>query len=400
MIVGNGAGLHNTRYVITLDADTGLPAGAALALVATAAHPLNQPIHDAETNVVISGYGMLQPRMEPRRAASDPPTRYQALAMDPKSPAEAPVLADAQHRLFAGGAFYGKGLYDVLAVDRALRSRLPNDWVLSHDLLEGCFARCGSCPDITLTETLPSTAVTDSKRRHRWIRGDWQSAPWALPIAPTKTGLWQRNPLPWLARWRVFENIRRAMWPIACFSLLFLLSCLDPAAGVGVWGLLALIYLVPLALTNLYWLTQRAATVSLAVHLAFALRCFTLHAGRALIAMALLPSDAVLAVRAGCKAVWRMCRGGRQALEWTASDRAEREATAGIAGHIRAMLAGPSAAAVLIGYGAASSARGSGLLAVLWAASPLLAWWLSRPSASDTQCHAGAVADPPDEGTL
>ena len=53
------------RYVITLDADTRLPRGAATRLVGTMAHPLNRPVFDARVGRVVEGYAILQPRVTP-----------------------------------------------------------------------------------------------------------------------------------------------------------------------------------------------------------------------------------------------------------------------------------------------------------------------------------------------
>src|SRR5205085_2074885 len=55
--------LERVRFVITLDADTEMPRGSAQRLIGTLAHPLNQAIIDPEKNIVIAGYGILQPRV-------------------------------------------------------------------------------------------------------------------------------------------------------------------------------------------------------------------------------------------------------------------------------------------------------------------------------------------------
>src|SRR5207245_1260631 len=53
------------RFVITLDADTQLPRGAAARLVGTLAHPLNRPRLEPREGRVVEGYGILQPRIAP-----------------------------------------------------------------------------------------------------------------------------------------------------------------------------------------------------------------------------------------------------------------------------------------------------------------------------------------------
>ena len=53
------------RYVITLDADTRLPRGAAKRLVGKMAHALNGPRFDKRCGRVVDGYAVLQPRVTP-----------------------------------------------------------------------------------------------------------------------------------------------------------------------------------------------------------------------------------------------------------------------------------------------------------------------------------------------
>ena len=52
----------------------------------------------------------------------------------------------------------------------------PENRILSHDLLEGAYARAGLVSDVMLFEDYPSRYAADVSRRHRWIRGDWQIA--------------------------------------------------------------------------------------------------------------------------------------------------------------------------------------------------------------------------------
>ena len=74
---------------------------------------------------------------------------------------------------------------------RAARSagRLPENRILSHDLLEGCYARAGLVSDVQLLRGVSRRATAPTcSRRHRWIRGDWQIAGWLLPRVPGASG--------------------------------------------------------------------------------------------------------------------------------------------------------------------------------------------------------------------
>src|SRR5262249_14616555 len=63
VVSGDLSHLSQIRYVITLDADTPFPHGAANRLFAARAHPLTRPCFDAAQNRVVAGYGVLQPRV-------------------------------------------------------------------------------------------------------------------------------------------------------------------------------------------------------------------------------------------------------------------------------------------------------------------------------------------------
>ena len=172
------------KYVITLDTDTQLPRDSARQFVGTMAHPLNRPRYDEDRQRVVEGYGILQPRV----GVSLPGTnrsRYARLYGDePGIDPYTRAVSDVYQDLFGEGSFIGKGIYDVDAFEQSLKDRFPENRILSHDLLEGCYARAGLLSDVQLYEEYPSRYSADVSRRHRWIRGDWQLAGWLLPRVP------------------------------------------------------------------------------------------------------------------------------------------------------------------------------------------------------------------------
>ena len=182
--VGDLAELASVRYVITLDSDTRLPRDVGRELAGCMAHPLNRPQIDPRTRRVVKGHAILQPRVGAtvREASRSPFSRLLAgdAGIDPYTRQTSDVYQD----VFGQGSYIGKGIYDVRAFAAALEGRFPDNRVLSHDLIEGCFARSGLVNDVELFEGLPSRFLADMDRRHRWIRGDWQIASW----------LWQRVP--------------------------------------------------------------------------------------------------------------------------------------------------------------------------------------------------------------
>ena len=113
------------------------------------------------------------------------------------------------------GSFIGKGIYDVDAFQRAMNGRFPENTILSHDLLEACHARSALVSDVEFYEEFPSRYNVDMDRRHRWIRGDWQITQWLLPRVPGSDARRIANPLSVLSQWKIFDNLRRSLVPVA-----------------------------------------------------------------------------------------------------------------------------------------------------------------------------------------
>ncbi len=222
LVVGDTDVLSNVKYVITLDTDTRLPRDSARQFAGAMAHPLNRARYDDARRRVIEGYGIIQPRVAVILQGANRSRYAQLCGSEPGIDPYTRTVSDVYQDLFREGSFIGKGIYDVDAFERALKGRLPENLVLSHDLLEGCHARSGLLSDVQLLEEYPSRYSADVNRRRRWIRGDWQLVRWLLPVIPGSDGRLQKNPLSGLSRWKIFDNLRRSLVPPA----LLLLFCL------------------------------------------------------------------------------------------------------------------------------------------------------------------------------
>ena len=217
-----GDALHCVRFVITLDTDTILPNGAACRLASALAHPLNRAVFDETSGQVVSGYTILQPRMEiqPKSANYSWFTRF--FAGDAGLDLYTLAVSDAYQDFFGEGSYVGKGIYDVDAFERSVKNLIPENTVLSHDLLEGSMGRAGLVTDITMIEDYPLNYFIQTIRQRRWIRGDWQLLPWLF--RPNKQGL----ALTMIDRWKIFDNLRRSMLAPALL-LIFILGLNFPA---------------------------------------------------------------------------------------------------------------------------------------------------------------------------
>ncbi|HPB33141.1 MAG TPA: cyclic beta 1-2 glucan synthetase, partial [Candidatus Sumerlaeota bacterium] len=219
-IMGATELLSNVKYVITLDTDTQLPRDAAAKFIGTMAHPLNHPRFDDEKRIVCGGYGILQPRLA-ESLSGVKQTRYSWLwggqtGIDPYTR----MVSDVYQDIFGEGSYVGKGIYDVDAFEKALHNRLPENRILSHDLIEGCHVRSGLISDVELYEEYPASYCVDVSRRHRWIRGDWQIASWVRSRVPAPGGGYQSNPISKLSQWKIFDNLRRSLVPAALTVML------------------------------------------------------------------------------------------------------------------------------------------------------------------------------------
>ncbi len=386
-IVGRIAVLSGVRYVITLDADTQLPRDTARQLVGTMAHPLNRARYDAATRRVTEGYGILQPRVAASLTDANR-SRYSRLhgedaGIDPYTR----MVSDLYQDLFGEGSFIGKGIYDVDAFEWALKDRLPEDRILSHDLLEGCYARSGLASDVQLYEEHPAGYRTDVKRRHRWMRGDWQLVGWLRRRVPASHGGSENNPLSALSQWKIFDNLRRSLVSPALFMLLLLgWTLLSPA---WVWTLAVLaVLLVPVLSASLTDLFRKPDDTLLRQHLGGVVRSTRGRLAQTAFALACLPFEACFSLDAILRTVVRMLITHRRLLEWTPSqpggDRDELDSDYGPRACLRSMWVAPFLSIVIalfLLHANPGALAVAGPILLLWLASPLLAWWLSRPLA-------------------
>ena len=380
-IVGDTDVLGSVKYVITLDTDTQLPRDTARQFVGAMEHPLNRPRYDERERRVVEGYGILQPRVASSLPGANR-SRYARLqgsdaGLDPYTRSVSDVYQD----LFGEGSFIGKGIYDVDAFEQALGHRFPDNRILSHDLLEGCYARSGLMSDTPLYEDDPASYTLDMRRRHRWIRGDWQIASWLFRRVPAADGRTERNPLTMLSQWKILDNLRRSLVTPALTLLLLLgWTVLSPP---GFWTLAVIgIIAFPALIASIVELLGKSPDALLSQHLRTALHSAGKRLMQTLFSIATLPFEAGVSLDAVVRTTARTLLTHRRLLQWTTSSELERSNQHGLAAAYRTMWIAPaiavSAAVVILLRNPGALAAAAPIL-VLWIFSPLFAWWLSRP---------------------
>ncbi|MEJ2008172.1 MAG: glucoamylase family protein [Acidobacteriota bacterium] len=387
LIVGNTEILSNVKYVITLDTDTQLPRDSARQFAGAMAHPLNRAHYDEDKQRVVAGYGILQPRV----AASLPGTnrsRYARMCgSEPGIDPYTRAVSDVYQDLFGEGSFIGKGIYDVDAFERALRGRFPENRILSHDLLEGCYARAGLLSDVLLYEEYPSCYSADVGRRHRWVRGDWQIARWLLADVPGPgpDARFQKNPLSGLSQWKIFDNLRRSLVP-AALTLLLLLGWAF-LSSVLFWTLSVIgVILLPPLIASILEIFRKPDDALPGRHLAASARSALRRFAHALFTLACLPYEAFFSLDAVLRTAWRMLATHRRLLEWNLSNGLDRKSpnshTGRLAAYCRTMWIAPfivTAAVLHLALSRPVALAVAGPVLGLWFASPVIAWWISRP---------------------
>jgi cellobiose phosphorylase len=383
LIVGDIAVLSNVKYVITLDTDTQLPRDSAWQFVGAMAHPLNRARYDEDQQRIGEGYGILQPRVAVSLPGMNRSRYARLFGSEPGIDPYTRVVSDVYQDVFGEGSFIGKGIYDVDAFERALKGRFPENRILSHDLVEGCYARAGLLSDVLLYEEYPSRYRMDVSRRYRWIRGDWQIARWLLPGVPGLEGSRRKNPLSGLSRWKIFDNLRRSLIP-AALTLLLLLgwTALSPP---WLWTLAVIgTILIPPWMASFLDLFQKPGDVLLRQHLAAAVRSVGRHSAQAVFTLACLPYEAFFSLDAIGRTVWRMGVTHRRLLEWNPSGNPDRNSRTDLAASWRTMWIAPVLATAGVIYLTLSRPAALGVagpILGLWFASPAIEWWISRPLA-------------------
>lgn len=314
------------RYIITLDEDTELVQDSAVALIGTIGHPLNRPVVDTVEKMVTAGYGIIQPRSALRFREGNVSLFSRLFGNFPGVETYSSLVSDLHQDLFGEAIFHGKGIYDIDAVEVTMGERIPENAVLSHDLLEGLYARVGIASGAHIFEGFPSNYREHMQRLHRWIRGDWQIIGWITSFRGVSFST--------IGRYRIFDNLRRSVLPVAA-AIAVLFSAFSSAA-VSVWSVGALLALGSGQLVSaLLHVTQRVAdwrrNVSLAARLESLLVGIAVALAKTFILATFVFHTAITSADAIFRSVWRMLISKRGLLEWQTAyqSAAERKDTLG-----------------------------------------------------------------------
>lgn len=392
--VGDTSRLSGTCFVITLDSDTVLPRGAAAQLAGAMAHPLNRADYNAEAGRVTRGYGILQPRVG---VALTSAYRSKFAAIHSGHPGVDPyttAVSDVYQDLYGEGSFTGKGIYDVDIFEEATRGRFPENTLLSHDLMEGTYARAGLVTDVELYDDYPTRYLTYTRRKHRWIRGDWQIVRWLGSTVPGPAGP-DINHLSTLSRWKIFDNLRRSLLEISQLALLVAGWFAFPGSPL-VWTFVALLLIAfPWLFSLVMELVRPPADQSWRAYYAAVFRDAVSNSEQFALAVTFWPHQAWVSGDAIVRTIGRTTITHRNLLEWQTASQVERAMRMGAADRevyrrmwpavvfgIVAALGGIALATLMdtTAIDRLLTVLATIPLAVLWTVSPSIAGSLSDPA--------------------
>lgn len=300
--------LPKIKYVITLDADTDLVLNTAFELVGAMSHILNKP--EIQNGIVTNGHALMQPRVGINLNVSHTNLFTKIFAGAGGIDNYTNAISDIYQDNFQEGIFTGKGIYDVEIFSKVLKQEIPENTVLSHDLLEGSYLRCGLASDIMLMDGYPTKYASFMNRLSRWTRGDWQITRWL------------KSKLNALSKFKIFDNLRRSLFEIATIVLLVWGIC-TKSQWIVLTSLGIVIYPFVLEILTLAFSRKEGEKKQ---------RTFTPHiAGvkgaiyRAILTVGCVPYKAYVELKAICKTIYRVNISHKHLLEWMTSEDAEKQ---------------------------------------------------------------------------
>jgi len=381
VIIGDEKIYTTVKYVITLDTDTHLPRDAGWKLIGMMAHPLNHAFYNEKKHRIVDGYGIIQPRIaiSLHGAVRSLYTRLHESdsGIDPYTR----ITSDVYQDVFDEGSFIGKGIYEVDVFEKVLDDRFPENRILSHDLLEGAYTRCGFASDVQLYEEYPSRYNIDINRRHRWIRGDWQIGNWFLPFVPDANGKLHSNPVSALSKWKIFDNLRRSLIPVAFTALLLLGWTVLHAAWFWTLCVSAIIVLPSLFISALDIL-RRPDDVLLRHHFENSIRATSRTVLQSCFTIICLPYEAFISIDAISRTAWRILITRKNLLEWNPSGFVQNNYRTNLFATCANMWFAPFTAITVFIYLTVYepiTLFAAQPFLIAWALSPGIVWWLGRP---------------------
>ena len=327
-IIDNKKNLPKIKYIITLDSDTELCLNSAYSLIGAMAHILNKP--EIQNDKVIDGYGLIQPRVGINLDISLKNIFTKIFAGMGGIDSYSNAVSDIYQDNFSEGIFTGKGIFDLELYSKILKNEIPENTVLSHDLLEGSYLRCGLSSDILLMDGYPTNYLNFVTRLSRWIRGDWQIARWL-----------KNKKLNTLSKFKIFDNLRRSILEISqiiAITYFTLVSNYLKKTALIPLIFLSLTIVIPYVIDILNNIILRQEGEQKQKTFTPKISGIMGAIYRAVITIGVLPNKAYISLVAIFKTLYRELISKKHLLEWMTSEETEKNSKTDIISYFRSMI--------------------------------------------------------------
>ena len=369
--------LPNIKYVITLDADTELVLNTGLELVGAMAHILNRP--EIKDGIVVKGHAIMQPRIGVNLDSAIVSKFTKMYAGLPGTDAYTNAISDIYQDNFEEGIFTGKGIYDVKVFSKVLKNEIPENTVLSHDLLEGSYLRCGLASDIMLMDGYPTSYMSYKTRQSRWTRGDVQILRWLKKNIKDRKGKEKKNPLNLLSKYKIADNLKKHLVTpsvIICgiFAIILWLNKVIKIWPIVIVLLLAILapYIIEIANRIIY--KKDGETFQKTFYKSVS--GIKLSIIKGILELGLLPDKAYTMFTSIIKSIYRMCKSKKHLLEWTTAEEAEAQNKTGLISYYTNMLPNLILGIIVLILGYKNIALS--LLGILWIVAPSVMNYISK----------------------
>ena len=289
------------------------------------------------------------------------------------------AISDIYQDNFDEGIFTGKGIYNLEVFNKVMKDKIPDNTVLSHDLLEGCVLRCGLSTDIILLDGFPTSYSSYMTRMERWIRGDWQIAKWL-----------KKDYLNKLSKYKIFDNLRRSTTAIFAVLNLMFLGIIKFTSNIKICHLVTLTLIsicIPSILDILNYIIFRKENIKIQKKFTKRIDGLTASFYRGLISIITLPNKAYVSLKAIIKTIYRMRVTKEHLLEWTTAEEAEKINKKDLKSKYLTMKANVIFGLLGFTFVGATISRPQdiistifvSLISSIWLLAPFLMWYISKP---------------------
>ena len=328
------------KYVITLDADTELVLGSAKLLIGAMAHLLNIPELDTNKKIVINGYGIIQPRINIGIEDSNKSLFTKLFAGNGGVDFYSNAISDIYQDNFHEGIFTGKGIYDLKIFNEVLSDVIPDNTVLSHDLLEGLYLNCGLATYIFLLDSYPTNYNSYITRQCRWIRGDWQILPWILKKVKNRKDTIQNSPLGELDKFKILDNLRRSLLEITQILSIVLLISMSLIKNIKIGAFLWIIFVsifIDFIIEIVNYVVYKEEGVTKQESFSNQIGIIKGSLFRSIINFMNMPYKAYKSLKSIIKTLYRVYKTKSHLLEWITAEEAEKKLQNSLKSYIKQM---------------------------------------------------------------